>query len=802
MHGERAMFRNKLSIWQSRIRGTRLHRRLAVAALALFAPLICQAQAQDLFGADESTPLLSPDQAFSARVDSVSDSSIGFIIDIADGYYLYKKSLDVAAESQGFDIQLAGLPTGETVEDAYFGKSEIYRTSVAFKASYQNEQQSSTAELVLKSQGCADIGVCYPPHETRLQAALPEATAAVNARTEQAAGSMLDGLLAQSRGISDLLGDSQPELLPPDVAFLPSADVDGNTVIITFAIEPGYYMYNDKFAVQFADPAAATIKSFTTSTGKMKEDAYFGLVEVHRDTATLTLELASSRAGETQLLLEHQGCADVGVCYPPQQTTLPLTLASYGENSPTVSNVSTSTPVTGQIQSSPSATGTAAANTLNLSEQDRLAKTLATSSLWLIAAIFFGLGLLLSFTPCVFPMIPILSSIIVGQGQALSTGRAFTLSVVYVLAMAVTYTIAGIVVGLSGENIQIWFQNPWVLSAFALLFVLLSLSMFGFYELQMPAFIQNRLNSLSNQQQGGTLAGVGIMGALSALIVGPCVTAPLVGALIFIADTGNALVGGVALFFLGLGMGAPLVAIGASYGKWLPRAGAWMETTKAVFGVLMLAMAIWMLSRFIPASATLALAAALAIVSGIYLGALDTINSEASGWRRLFKGAGLVSMVYGVILLIGAASGGNDLLQPLSRFGSFAASGETQQHDGELEFNRVKTIAELQQVVATAKANNQSVMLDFYADWCISCKEMERFTFTDENVQQKLADVILVQADVTKNDAEDKALLKHFGLFGPPAIIFYTPEQDEIRNARVVGFMSASDFTAHLERFL
>ena len=402
-------------------------------------------------------------------------------------------------------------------------------------------------------------------------------------------------------------------------------------------------------------------------------------------------------------------------------------------------------------------------------------------------------------------MIPILSSLIVGQGKSpeerLSTGQAFRLSLTYVLAMALTYTVVGVLVGLSGYNLQAFFQNPWILSAFAALFVLLSLSMFGFYELQLPLAFQNRLTAWSNRQQGGRTGGVAVMGFLSALIVGPCVTAPLVGALIYIAESGDAVIGGLALFSLSMGMGTPLLLVGTSAGRFMPSTGAWMVKTKALFGVILLAMAIWMLSRFLPAGITLVLASILAVLSGIYFGATDNLTPQSTGVQRLGKGAGLVVALYGAALMIGALSGGQSFITPLKGLVGGGPEGTVAGEEG-LTFQRIKGLDELQAVVASATDAGRPVMLDFYADWCVSCKEMEAFTFTDSAVQAALDDAVILQADVTANDAVDQELLKHFGLFGPPAIILYDAAGQELRPARVVGFMAAERFRDHLGRFI
>jgi thiol:disulfide interchange protein DsbD len=434
-----------------------------------------------------------------------------------------------------------------------------------------------------------------------------------------------------------------------------------------------------------------------------------------------------------------------------------------------------------------------------VSELDRIASALAGGNTWLVIPLFFGLGLALSLTPCVFPMIPILSGIIAGQGSRITTRKAFTLSVVYVLAMSLTYTAAGVLAGLFGQNLQAAFQDPWILSFFALVFVLLAFSMFGFYELQLPSRWQSKLAERSNRQSGGTLAGVAVMGFLSALIVGPCVAPPLAGALIYIGQTGDALLGGLALFTLAMGMGAPLIIIGTSAGKYLPRAGSWMDKVKAVFGVGMLAVAIILLERILPVEVSMLLWGMLLVVSAIYMGALRELAVEASGWDRLWKGLGVVVLIYGTLMLIGAAAGGRDTVQPLR--GLMAASGGNEA--AHLQFRRIKSVADLQREVASASAAGRPVMLDFYADWCVSCKEMERYTFSDPKVIATLSDTVLLQADVTANDAQDVALLQgHFGLPGPPSIMFYGRDGKERKGYRVVGFMGPDDFNNHVRKAL
>jgi thioredoxin:protein disulfide reductase len=418
-----------------------------------------------------------------------------------------------------------------------------------------------------------------------------------------------------------------------------------------------------------------------------------------------------------------------------------------------------------------------------------------------VALAFFGFGLLLTFTPCVFPMIPILSNIIVGQ-KDLTTRKAFFISLAFVLAMAFTYTLAGVFAGLAGANLQAAFQNPWIIGTFVLVFIALAMSMFGFYELQMPSAIQSRLANISNRQEGGTLVGAAIMGFLAALIVGPCVTAPLVGALLYISQTGDAFLGGLALFALSMGMGAPLLAIGTSAGKILPKAGPWMDTVKAVFGVGLLAMGIWLLERVIPGEIALVLWATLLIVTAIYMGALQSLPEGATGWRSLWKGLGLVLLIYGVILMLGAFTGGKDIFRPLAELQKPATlvSAEGTQQAAQMEFIKVNSIADVEREVAAASARNQPVFLDFYADWCVDCVRMERTTFQDPRVIQAMSPVTLLKADVTANTAEHRDLMRAYNLFGPPAMIFFDAAGQELRNRRVVGYLNAERFLAHVDQ--
>jgi thiol:disulfide interchange protein DsbD len=555
---------------------------------------------------------------------------------------------------------------------------------------------------------------------------------------------------AEDFNLLDSLGGAQDDILDPDDAFQISYDSQPGQFKVNWIIAEGHYLYRDKMQIT-TDETSVISKPLVMPAGEAKDDPVFNktLYVFHNFAdATLPYQYTGNGGKDVTFKVKYQGCSEIsGICYPPQTKKFTVKLSPVSAAQAAAisanqadSNKSTSEPV---------------------SEQDEIANALRGGNTWLTLIIFFGAGLLLAFTPCVFPMIPILSGIIVGQGENISTSKAFYLSLVYVLAMALTYTIVGILVGLSGENIQAWFQNPWIIGSFAAIFVALSFSMFGFYELQMPASIQGKLAAISNSQQSGNIIGVAIMGFLSALIVGPCVTAPLVGALIYIAETGDAVLGGMALFSLSMGMGAPLLLIGASAGKFLPKAGAWMDAVKAVFGVLLLGLAIWLLERVAPVAFTMALWAALIIVSAIYMGAIDSLPEGSSGWKKLWKGLGVLFLIYGIIIVLGLASGNRNVFQPLKGLGNISGTTAAVEH---LSFIQIKGVDGLNAELAKAKAAGKTVMLDFYADWCVSCKEMEAFTFADPAVQAALAGVVLLQADVTPNDAKDTELYKHFGI--------------------------------------
>jgi thiol:disulfide interchange protein DsbD len=565
------------------------------------------------------------------------------------------------------------------------------------------------------------------------------------------------------------------DFLPPEQAFRFSAtQLDGQTIEVKFGIADGYYMYRERFAVA-ADPSTVTLAPPDMPAGKVKFDETFNKdVETYRHEVAFRVKAQNATVPFT-LIVTSQGCADQGLCYPPMKSRF-------------------------QVQPTAASSGplTASNNEANSGDAlGRIAITLGSGNLGAIAALFFGLGLLLTFTPCVLPMLPILSAIVVGEHATRS--RAAIVSVAYVLGMAFVYTAVGVAAGLAGQGLQAALQNAWVLSAFALLMVVLSLSMFGLYELQLPAAWRDRLSAASSKRSGGQIAGAAVMGALSALIVSPCVTPALAGALAYIAQSGNAAIGGMALFAMSIGMGVPLVLVGVGAGNLLPRAGHWLIVTKAVFGFILLAVALWILQPVLPTWAAMVAWGALLIGAAVFLRTFDSLPDGAGNVQRLGKVAGVVLALAGAAQLVGVAAGGRDPLQPLTGLIRASAGSSTQAGAHGVTFKRVKSIAELDAEVRNASTSGRAVMLDFYADWCVSCKEMERLTFTDARVRQVLAQVVLLQADVTANNADDQALLKRFGLFGPPSTIFFDTQGREVK-ARVVGFERADTFLESLRR--
>ena len=714
--------------------------------------------------------LLEPEQAFKFSARALDGQTLEVRYQVAEGYYLYKGKFKFQAEPSDVILGTAQIPAGKVKQDEYFGKVETLRHDLVIRLPYT---RGTASQLTLKatSQGCADAGVCYPPQTQVAKIDLPAIPAEVEKKPS----------------ILKMLSGSQDDFLPVDQAFKLAVKVlDSNTLQADFTIAENYYLYRDKIKFSLN---GASIDQVTMPKGETKSDPNFGSTEVYHQSflAIIKLKPESADKQKVSLIATYQGCSEKGICYPPVKKTLALALPTAAATPVEVARQPVSEPVADV------ATPLQPTDEQSSNESSRIGDLLKGGSFWLIMVSFFGFGLLLALTPCVFPMIPILSGIIVGQGHTLTKSRAFGLSLAYVLGMALTYAAVGVAAGMSGTLLSSALQNPWVLGGFALIFVVLAFSMFGFYELQMPSIIQNRFNDASNRIKGGSIAGVFAMGALSAVIVGPCVAAPLAGALLYISQTHNMVLGGSALFSLALGMGAPLLLVGVSAGALLPKAGGWMEAVKSFFGVLLLGMAIWLISPVISSAVHMLLWSALLIVSAIYLRAIDPLPHPVKGFAKFWKGVGVVALIIGVALLIGVLSGNRDMLQPLSGLRSEAKAAGA----GALKFERVSNVAELESRVK--QANGKIVMLDFFADWCVSCKEFERFTFGDANVQAKLRNAVLLQVDVTANSEEDKSLLKKFGLFGPPGIIFFDKNGKELSNARVVGYEPPEKFIKSLD---
>jgi thiol:disulfide interchange protein DsbD len=742
-----------------------------------------------LFPVAQAQEFLDPEVAFKFSARALDANTLEARWQIADDYYMYRDKFRFAVE--GATLGAPKLPPGKIKDDEFFGKVETYRKDVRIALPIQRTAGATSVTLKTVSQGCADAGLCYTPQETSVSIKLPALLAAVTAAP--AAAAPASSSASALEGLRSLAGDSgMPKLLPPDEAFLVNAAMaDAQTVKLDYTLTPDTYLYRDKLAYLVKSPADVKVAKVDMPAGDVKDDPTFGRTEVYHQNFSVNVTLSRALAAGEQLVLEAnwQGCNEaVGVCYPPIKREFSLAPAGSAA-------VATAVAASADVPVEP----------VSESDTSRIERVLKGGSFWPVILTFFGLGLLLALTPCVFPMIPILSGIIAGQKKDLTKMSGFLLSLAYVLGMALTYAIAGVAAALSGTLLSNALQNPVALGIGAGIFVLLAMSMFGFFEIQLPSFIQSKFSDASNRMKGGNFVGVFFMGALSAVILGPCVAPPLAAALAFIAQTGNTVLGGVALFVLALGMGVPLLLVGLSAGALLPKAGGWMNAVKYFFGVMMLAIAIYLISPVIPAWIGMLLWALLLIASAIYLHALDPLPAHATGWSRLWKGLGVVLLIGGLAILLGMLAGSRNLLQPLEVYkgsvfngpGGLAMAAEQKG----LAFEKIKDVAELDARLSEAKADGRAVMLDFYADWCVSCKEMETFTFSDARVQARLADVVLLKADVTANTDADKALLKRFNLFGPPGLIFWTSAGAQ-SDYKVIGFEKADKFLASIDSAL
>ncbi|MGV8942214.1 MAG: protein-disulfide reductase DsbD [Lysobacter sp.] len=802
--------------------------------------------------------LLPVDQAFALDARASDGGAIAIHWKIADGYYLYRHRTSVQADT-GFAAGALQLPKGEAHEDEFFGKVETYRKSLT--ARLPGQAHAASATLTIKYQGCADAGICYPPQTRKLTVALPRGAAATSASTSKATGvarlgvpgsnplagnarPSLLGNLAGAGGGADRLP------LPPEQAFgFEAIAGDGNTLLLRFTPAPGYYLYRDNTTLSLAArPDGLALGKPQWPRGVNHRDEHFGDVVVYFDQIDVPVPVLRQQAdaATVRLTASFQGCQNDGICYPPMTRSVDIALPAGRVSSATAAATQVAKPSDGSaafVAATAAATaalpdadiaddgsaapvsttgsetaeslvidtadadalvnrvdlaGTPAVDPASQAEDSLLAAALSGPNRWWALLSFFGFGLLLAFTPCVLPMIPILSGLIAGASagheRGLGAARAFGLSFVYVFASALVFTVAGVVAGLVGANLQIAFQNPWVLATFAALFVALALSSFGLFEMQLPSGLRNRLGSMSDKQRGGSLAGVAVMGALSALIVGPCVAPPLAAAVLYIGQTQDPVFGGAALFLLAMGMGVPLLAFGVAAGKGLPTSGPWMVAAQRVFGFVFLGLAIWMLARVLPGPMTLSLWGVLLLGAAATLALAASKPSPREGLRVLTWTAAALVGVLGATQIVGALAGSNDPMRPLAGLNT---GGATQTR--ELPFRPIKSLADLEREVAAAQAAGQPVMFDFYADWCVACKEMEKYTFPEPQVHAALDGFVLLKADVTAHDAIDQALMKALGIIGPPATLYYV-DGAERRELRLFGFEKADKFSERANR--
>jgi thiol:disulfide interchange protein DsbD len=708
--------------------------------------------------AQEQPPPADEVFLYTVRADA---ERVYFAFDVREGHYLYRSRFGFDSATNGVAIGAARFPRGEIHSDQYFGEQQIFRGEFEVAVPYRRSAPVENLDLKLELQGCKDEGLCYLPQEWDAAVKLPAPT--VFDLTPAAAGS---------------------DQLPVDEAFTMNARFDKpNELTVAWQIAPGYYLYRDKLT--FAVDGTLGLGAAKLPEGVAHTDDSFGDVEIFRDYVEVKVPFsrASPDAIDVLLTAGFQGCKEASICYPPGEQTMALALPASSEFA--------------------TATSGADAGGELISEQDQWAARIVNGSWPELLGWFFLGGLLLSFTPCVLPMVPILSSIIAGQGTV-STGRGFALSVSYVLGMAFTYTILGMLSALAGQQLQAALQEPWLLSAFAAVFVLGALGLFGAFQFQMPAAIQTRLSNLANRQKAGTFVGTAVIGALTAAIVTTCVAPVLVGALVVIGQTGDVARGGGALFAMSIGMGTPLLAVGASAGYLLPKVGPWMNTIKAGFGIIMLGFAIYMVGRFLPPTPTLFLWALLVFFTGVFIGGFDPLPANPTLARRFAKGVGALVCLYGALMFVGALLGGGSVLQPIPRAALTSGSGggalATVDDEEKLPFRSIETIAELDAALGEAKTAGQPVMLDFTAEWCVSCKEMEEYTFPDAGVIGALKPFMLLRADVTDNNDDDQALLQRVRSFGPPTIAFFDSGGTERDNFKLVGFVPAAEFTGHVQR--
>lgn len=708
--------------------------------------------------------LLDPEKAFQSTLRPIDGETVEADFKIADGYYLYRDKFKFEALDPGVMVEQAKIPAGVKKHDEYFGDVETYRKAVSIILRLsRNNPAAQPLKLKVTTQGCADVGVCYPPQVKIFDLKL---AALKTPPTDSKAQSL--------SGLSNLLEPHSDEFLDPDQAFRLSVIPAGKDALLArIDIAPGYYLYRDKIRFH-----ANGLGTYQLPRGQVKVDEFFGKTEIYHDRVETRLPLTTT-ASHVELTANYQGCADKGICYPPvtKKVNVDLDGASTAAHGASESQKPFNAPP---------------------------ARSFAAFAAAVLTA--FGIGLALTFTPCVLPMIPILSSIIVGQGgKNISKTRAGFLSLAYVLGTAATYTVAGVLAGASGDQLQAYFQNIWAIGGLSLIFIALALSMFGFYELQMPSFIQSRLQERTQTLKSGSYIGVFVMGALSALIVGACVSPLLISALSVAISSKDPILGGAIMFAMAMGMGLVLIAIGVGAGSILPKAGPWMDKVKYVFGVLLLAVAIYLLG-VLPQVPVLYFWAALFIVAGVYLNATQPLAPGASGWAYLAKGLGTVLLVWGSLALVGAFYGQRDIVKPLPSqwiAGGTATATIASAEAGsfaELGFKRVSTVADYQRAFAAAQAQHKPILVDFYASWCTDCLRMEKITFADARVRTALQRFALIQADVTENNDDTRKLKQELNVLGPPATLLFDASGTEQRDLRFYGFKSSDEFIAVLSK--
>jgi len=750
-------------------------KKLLVALLSLFI-------ASQAFALSEED-LLPPDQAFSVNARAIDANTVEVEWTAADGYYMYNDKYNFKSETDGIALGDVTLPPGKKKigirPDGTEGEIEIYRHKLAIKVPLIRTGNADSLRITVGAQGCADLGVCYPPAKKTILLNLPTAAAQSGLQKLSALG-------------DNLLG-GQREFLPPEQAFSYSSRLDDNgNIVAEWTIAEGYYLYKDKFGFS-TETAGVQLRDVEMPKGKMHHgilpDGSEGEVEVYLNNLSVVIPVDNApAAGTLSFTAKFQGCADAGICYPPMSKKTDLTISNNLVTKSSTANAATPVPAT--------------ASTNNSNDDSK------NSYLWYIL-VAFAVGLGLTFTPCVLPMIPILSSIIVGQSQdgQISKFKGGMLAASYVLGTSVVYTAAGVFAGSSGEQLQKYFQEPWLIGVVSAILVILALSMFGLFTIQMPASIQSRMQTKSSGLKGGSLVGVFLMGVLSSMIVGACASPILLSVLIVAIESQDPILGGLIMFSMSWGMGMVLLAIGIGAGALIPKAGTWMDNVKYFFGVLLIGVAIYILT-VLPGVPVLLLWGIFFITLAVYLGATQSLPDGSSGWRVFWKGIGTVLLIWGVLALLGGIQGNRDIMQPVD-FNGFSSSAtsmsatNTSSNSGHEIFTQVASIADLERELSNAKAAGKPVMIDFFATWCTDCLRLEKTTFADPTVQQLMSKFVTLQIDVTDPSNEDtSAVQKKLGVFGPPAILFFTPEGQRNKSKDFYGYKDANEFAEHIKQAL